>query len=645
MFTLNPEQWLVLSPYLDQALSLSEGEREAWLCSIGERDPELATQLAGLLEEHRHLAENGFLENGPVGLPTNPGLAGHTLGPYRLISQIGQGGMGSVWLAERSDGRFERRVAIKFLNLSLMGKSGEERFKREGIVLGRLQHEHIAALLDAGVSTTGQPFLVLDYVEGEHIDRYCDERKLEIEPRVRLFLDVLVAVAHAHTNLIVHRDLKPSNVLVSKNGQVKLLDFGIAKLLEGEGQEAGASALTTDGGRAMTPEFAAPEQITGAPVTTATDVYALGVLLYMLLTGQHPAGNKLRSTAELVKSVVDTDPTRPSDIVAATSANTEETSSNAGRRTSTPEKLSRMLRGDLDTIVAKALKKNPRERYSSATALADDLRRYLQDQPISARPETLTYRAGKFCRRNRTAVTLTAFAVLAIIAGLVGTLIQARNARRERDFAFQQAKRSREHDDFLNFLLADAAPSGKPLSVTDLLARAEKVVEKQHSSNPGRRADLLMWIGDDYSYRDQSAEGRRLVEEAYQLTRGLSDPAIRARASCSLAYCLSQNEDLPRAELLIEEGLRELPDEARYALDRASCLSNGAEVSRLAGRAQEGVARVHAAQLIVQESPLATDILKLQTSLDVASTYADAGQDSDALSEFQHAASLLSSVG
>ena len=234
-----------------------------------------------------------------------------------------------------------------------------------------------------------------------------------MEARIRLFLDVLAAVAHAHANLIVHRDIKPSNVLVRKDGQVKLLDFGIAKLLEGEGQDGAATLLTLEGGRAMTPEYAAPEQITGAPVTTATDVYALGVLLYVLLTGQHPAGSGLRSPADLVKAIVDTEPTRPSEVVAATNANAKETTTNAARRTSTPDKLSRLLRGDLDTIVAKALKKNPQERYASVTALADDLAPLLEaraDQR-AARHDGLSRR--EFVRRNRTAVALTAWRLVA----------------------------------------------------------------------------------------------------------------------------------------------------------------------------------------------------------------------------------------
>jgi serine/threonine protein kinase/tetratricopeptide (TPR) repeat protein len=644
MPTLSPDEWQAISPYLDQALALSEDERAVWLRSLGEQSPTLVAQLTELLDDHRALVQEGFLENTRFTLPNPSGLAGQKLGPYTLISQIGQGGMGSVWLGERSDGRFERRVAVKFLNLSLMGKGGEERFKREGSILGRLAHERIAELLDAGVSPSGQPYLVLDYVQGEHIDRYCDEKKLDIEARIRLFLDVLAAVAHAHANLIVHRDLKPPNVLVNKDGQVKLLDFGIAKLLESESQDGAATALTMDGGRVMTPEYAAPEQVTGAPVTTATDVYALGVLLYVLLTGQHPAGRNLRSAADLVKAIVDTEPTRPSNVVATVKANGEETTTNAARRTTTPEKLSRLLRGDLDTIVAKALKKNPQERYTSVTAFADDLRRYLRHEPISARPDTVAYRAAKFVRRNRVVLALTTVAVLAILAGLIGTLIQARTARIQRDFAFQQLKRSQEHDELMNFLLFDAAPK-KATSVSELLARAAQVIEKRHSSDPLRRADLLMWIGDNYSSEDQNAQARVLVEKAYQITRGLSDVSIRARASCFMADSLSQDLDLVRAEAMVQEGLRELPDDPRYALDRVSCLRIGSEVARQAGHAKEGVARIQEAQRIVQQSPVATDLLKMSTSVDLASAYSDAGRNSEALSEFEHASSLLSSLG
>src|SRR5580704_3904194 len=357
MSTLSPDQWRALSPYLDQALAMTDDERSAWLSSVGDQDPALATQLESLLDEHRVLAQEGFLENSRWALPNSIGLAGQTLGPYTLISQLGQGGMGSVWLARRSDGRFERKAAVKFVNIALAGGATEERFKREGSILGRLTHPHIAELLDAGISSDGRPYLILEYVDGTTIDQYCDQHKLDLEARLRLFLDVLAAVAHAHANLIVHRDIKPSNVLVTTGGEVKLLDFGIAKLLEGEGQTGNATLLTHEGGSALTPQYAAPEQLTGQPVTTATDVYALGVLLYLLLSGRHPAGSGPQSPAELLKAVLDTEPPRASEAITADNGKLI-----AERRGATPDTLRRELRGDLDTIVGKALKKNPKER-------------------------------------------------------------------------------------------------------------------------------------------------------------------------------------------------------------------------------------------------------------------------------------------
>jgi serine/threonine-protein kinase len=260
MSPLRPDQWQVLSPYLDKALTLSEAECANWLGALQVENPDIAGKVRELLNRHRAAEQAAYLETGLSVLPEGIGLADQMIGAYRLLSPIGQGGMGTVWLAERGDGRFERRAAVKFLSIALVGQGGEARFKREGAILGRLTHPNIAELLDAGVAPAGQPYLVLEYVEGEAIDEYCDRQKLDVRARVRLFLDVLAAVVHAHANLIVHRDIKPSNVLVNKSGQVKLLDFGIAKLLEGEGQQGHATLLTREAGSALTPQYAAPEQ-------------------------------------------------------------------------------------------------------------------------------------------------------------------------------------------------------------------------------------------------------------------------------------------------------------------------------------------------------------------------------------------------
>lgn len=431
MFTLSPEQWQEISPYLDHVLSLPEEEREGWLEKFRVEKTALAEVLLQLLEEHRALASEHFLEGMPIRVASGVPVVDPKIGPYSLISLIGQGGMGSVWLAERSDGRFERQVAVKFLPFAMTSGIGAERFKREGKILGRFTHSHIAELMDAGVTPAGEPYLVLEYVEGLPIDQYCDQKKLDLDARVRLFLDVASAVAHAHANLIVHRDIKPSNVFVRSDGQVKLLDFGIAKFLAEETNPA-ATLLTMEGRAAMTPQFAAPEQVTGGSITTATDVYALGVLLYLLLTGQHPAGQRLHSTAELVKAIVEYEPLQPSN--AASSAQAKGL---AEKRSSTPEKLRRQLRGDLDTIVTKALKKNPAERYPSVTALADDLQRFLRHEPISARPDAIGYRTAKFLRKNRTVATLSAIAIMLVIGSLSAGLYVANRERMiaERRFA------------------------------------------------------------------------------------------------------------------------------------------------------------------------------------------------------------------
>ncbi len=404
MSTLTPDQWQEVSPYLDEVLDIEPEQRSAWLLSLAERDARLASMVRALLDEQQQLKQEGFLERSP--LPAGGArLVGQRVGAYTLVSQIGQGGMGSVWLAQRSDGRFERQAAVKFVSIALTSRATEERFKREGSILGRLTHPHIAELLDAGIFADSIPYLILEYVDGVAIDQYCDENRLDVDARIKLFLDVLSAVAEAHANLIVHRDIKPSNVLVRNDGQVKLLDFGIAKLLAHEADASSApTVLTMEGGRALTPQFAAPEQLTGGTVTTATDVYALGVLLFFLLTAQHPAGENKHSSANLVKAIVEVEAPRASEIVSAASDSAE-------RRGTTPEKLRRQLKGDLDTILGKALKKNPQERYPSVTALADDLRRYLKHEAISTRPDTFAYRTAKFLRRNRMVVAFTTVAL------------------------------------------------------------------------------------------------------------------------------------------------------------------------------------------------------------------------------------------
>jgi serine/threonine protein kinase/tetratricopeptide (TPR) repeat protein len=527
MATVPADRWRALSPYLDEVLDIPKEERPAWLASLHARDATLAADLQSLLAEQDVVEESHFLERDAVPPPRPaPSLAGQELGAYRLVSPIGQGGMGSVWLAERCDGRFEGRAAVKLLNFALMGRTGEERFRREGTILARVTHDHIAHLIDAGVSPTGQPYLVLEHVDGQSIDQYCDEHALSIEARLRLFLDVLEAVAHAHANLIVHRDIKPANVLVSVDGRVKLLDFGIAKLIEGDGQwpashRSETSALTREGGAALTPEYAAPEQLAGGPVTTATDVYALGVLLYVLLSGRHPAGDASRSPAALIRAIVDTVPVRVSDAIRADLNTPDAADRHAAQCGTTSSRLRRQLRGDLDTIVAKALKKHPEERYTSVTALADDLRRFLHHEPISARPDTLPYRAARFVRRHAGGVATSAAVVVALI---VATAFHTSRLSTERDRAQREAEKATKVSELVIGLLTSADPykvrtTRTEPTVRGLLDSGAEQVQKELVGQPELQAQILTAIGRTYRRLGVFDKAQPLLEQALTSAR------------------------------------------------------------------------------------------------------------------------------
>jgi eukaryotic-like serine/threonine-protein kinase len=518
MGTMDSGRWLRASGHLDDVLELPPEQREAWLSALREDDPVSADDVAALLDEHRRLTAEGFLDSALPIAPRSMPLSGVRIGAYMLVSRIGHGGMGTVWLASRSDGRFEGQVALKLLNAALVGHGGEERFKREGTFLARLTHPHIARLIDAGVSNTGQPYLVLEYVDGRHIDRYCDEERLSIDERIRLFLDVQAAVAHAHANLIVHRDLKPSNVLVAATGQVKLLDFSIAKLIADDAQPA-ATALTQGSGSAMTPKYAAPEQVTGAPITTATDVYALGVLLYELMTGLHPAGNTPKSPSEFVKAVTEIEPVRLSAAVQH-GASPDATAALASTRATTPARLSRQLRGDLETILSKALKKDPAERYSSVNAFADDLRRYVDHQPIAARPDTVSYRASKFARRHWQGLTGLAVAV-ALFVGTVG-FYTVRLAS-ERNRARVQAEKASRISELLKGLVTGAdpyrTPDGSDPTVQGLLDVGAERIAKELNDQPDVQAEMFTAIGRTYARMGLQAKALPLLEQAVTLGR------------------------------------------------------------------------------------------------------------------------------
>jgi serine/threonine protein kinase len=496
---------------------------------------------------------------GPQPVRTTGTTLAPTIDHYRIIRLLGEGGMGTVWLAERSDGRFERKAAVKFIRSALIGYGGEERFKREGAILGRLSHPNIAELLDAGVTSRGQPYLVIEYVEGEPIDHYCDVRRLDVRARIRLFLNVLGAVAHAHANLTIHRDIKPSNVLVSKEGSVKLLDFGIAKLLDAEGQQGGATTLMThETGSSFTPLFASPEQLTNGAVTTATDVYELSVLLYVLLTGQHPVGSRGHSAADLVKSVVELEPPRVSAVITS-----EAGTIAAQNRGTTAERLSRQLRGDLDAIVRKGLQKQPSLRYITAQAFADDLRRYLAGEPVIAQPESTWYRTKKLLIRRRWAVASVASILLALAAGLGAALWQAHIARRESRVA--TAMESFLEDIFrANSSDQDDPVKARQTTARQLLDIGANKVDQELANVPEAKLRILSTLGTMYEDLGLSDEAVALHRKRVELARSRygRDSLAVAQSLTDLGGALHMSSSVSEREGVLLEAKRIL-DERR----------------------------------------------------------------------------------
>jgi serine/threonine-protein kinase len=501
MNPVDPQRWAALSPHLDELLDLDPAARAERLLAWRATDPALADELQAMLARLGELDAAGFL-SAPALPPPRSGT-GETVGAYTLEREIGQGGMGSVWLARRTDGRYEARVAIKFLQAGLFGGGAPGRFAREGSILARLDHPHIARLLDAGLVDGHRPYLVLEYIDGAPIDVYCREHRLGVAARLRLFLDVLAAVSHAHTRLILHRDLKPSNILVTADGQAKLLDFGVAKLLD----DAASAELTQAAGAAYTPLYAAPEQVQQGEVTTATDVYSLGVLLYLLLTGRHPTVAATDAPLDRMRAVVEQEPVRLSEAVIE-----EDAEGAAGR--------ARELRGDLETIVGRALKKSPSERYATAADLADDLRRYLAHEPILARPDRLGYRSAKFVRRHRLGVAATAAVAVALAAGIGVALREGREAQRQRDQA----------EGLIEFMLGDLRRKLEPvgrLEVLDVVGTkalayyAEQAADDLDPASLGRRARALHLLGEIAEKRGQLDEAARSFAQAAAATASL----------------------------------------------------------------------------------------------------------------------------
>lgn len=396
------EQWSAIAPHLDRALELEAGERERWLNELEAGDAGLAKTLRELLATQQSNVESQFLEHSPLARQPEP-VPGEQVGAYRLVSRLGAGGMGSVWLAQRSDGHFDAKVAIKLLDRSGLDGQGADQIRREAGLLARQSHPNTAKLFDAGFGANGQPFLILEYVEGQRIDEYCDRHALSLAERLQLFLPVLDAVAHAHARGIVHRDLKPSNVLVTSDGVAKLLDFGVASLIS-KSMPVEAALSERESPLGMTPGYAAPEQIRGDAATPAGDVYALGMLLHVLMTGQHPYLSATSTHTHAIRAALTDDALPASESLEAGSSK-------------------RWVRGDLDAVIAKAIEREPARRYASAAELAADIGRFLSYRPVLAREHTVTQRTFMFVRRNRSWIAPIAAAAVLMIAVLGSVVV------------------------------------------------------------------------------------------------------------------------------------------------------------------------------------------------------------------------------
>jgi serine/threonine-protein kinase len=467
--------------------------------------------------------------------------------------------MGTVWLAQRNDGRFEGQVAMKLLNAALVGHPSEQRFGREGRVLARLQHPNIARLLDAGVEAGRQPYLVLEYVRGQRIDQYCNERGLGIEARIRLFLDVLAAVAHAHSNLVVHRDLKPSNILVTEQGEVKLLDFGIAALLSTAGDDL--TPLTRHMGPGLTPGYASPEQLLGQPISTAADVFALGTVLFELLAGRRPwrSRDEPQTSAELIRLKLETDAPRLSDVAEQA-------------------QWQRSLRGDLDNIVAMALRRNPAERYRTAEAFAQDLRRHLADEPVSARPRSLRYVIAKFVQRNRTAVLSASVMVIALIVAGAFSFWQMVQAKEQRRLAEDQASRAEFSRDFAEFVLTDAGTTGRPFTTRELLARAEQALESYGSIDSPVAIEQVINLGMLYARVGQYRRALDLFEKAHARALAGNHAELGWQSACELGRMHHYAGRLQQSIELLDGAIAQLQRQAPNSPALIECLEQKSDL-------------------------------------------------------------------
>ena len=594
--------WKELSALYERAEETRSEEREALLARLEAERHRLLPQLRRMLEARGRIDEVDFLQGLPaLAAPAGPLPAawgeGSRIGVYRLDRLLGTGGTAEVWLAERADEAFERRVAIKLLFNHPTRAQREafiERFRRERDILASLHHRHIAALEDAGVLPDGQPWLALEYVQGEPITQWCDRHRLDIEARIRIFIQVLLAVEYSHANLVVHRDLKPANIFVAHDGEVRLLDFGIAKLQEAAGDALADTALTRSVGRPLTLRYASPEQVLGLPLSTACDIYSLGVVLHELLCGTHPHESSTASVAALLHDIEHVDPRLPSSGKTLADA--------APARRTTPAALRKLLAADLDAVLLKALMKSPRARYESVSAFRADLERWLADEPVQARAPSAAYRTAKFLVRHRTLVTTAGVLASALLAASVVAIVLGVRAGR-------QAERALAARDFMlsTYRMADRDEfAGADVTVQDALATAASRAERELAGQPELLAEVLRGVAEVQDFRSELDAAARTWAQAAAAYRRVGDRRNHLLARIEGADVWRRANDLARAETLLR-GTREEASafagdaELQFRLDRvqgwlAYSQNRMADAERLLGDGVAQAARAWGAQ-------------------------------------------------
>jgi len=610
-FDIRMEHWDRIEELFPQLVAASAQDRASRLDALKAQDPTLHTELVALLRGHEGTGPlDTLLTLTGEGPPSELLAAGTMLGPWRIVSLIGSGGSGDVYSAMRADGAFEQRVAAKVLRR--VASTDAERFRSERQFLARLDHPGIARILDGGVCPDQRLYTVMEFVDGQPLDRHCESAGVDLRGMLRLFTQVCAAVAYAHQNLIVHRDLKPANILVNDAGRVRLVDFGIAKLLAGD--EAPAAELAV---APLTPAYAAPEQLAGGAVTTGTDVYALGVVLFELLTG-----------------------TRPPRVVAAEAPCAP---SSAAQANPSAPVAGRKLRGDLDAIVMKCLQVVPEHRYGTVAALGHDIEHHLAGEPVQARPLGLPHRTLRFVARHKIASAAVTAAAIAIIAAGGIALWQADLARQQRDSAQALAERNHAVREFLSVVITSAPRAGRPVTVEQMLKRSQGFAERAFAHNPEHQAAALAMLASSYSHVDDSDSARTLLARAHDIAGGSPDRSLRADIDCQYAAALFRAGEGETAQAMVAQAL-----DAREMLTpqaEAACLHALASMAQYSGDGNAVVEHASAALARWREGAFQSPIQEAELLGSLAAGYNLKGETEASDAHYARALAKLEELG